>query len=139
MSHDPRPGHGPRPRPTPAQQVGLHGEDVAAEHLARTGHRVLDRRWRCPLGEIDIVAVHGDGPRAVVVVCEVKTRRTLALGDPLEAVTAAKVRRLRRLAAAWCVAHPQVAHREVRLDAIGVLLRTPGAAPEVRHVRGIVP
>ena len=56
---------------------------------------VLDRNWRCAHGEIDIVARDGD----CLVVCEVKTRRATAFGEPVEAVTRRKAARLRRLAA----------------------------------------
>ena len=50
--------------------LGAYGERVAVAHLVAAGLTVLDRNWRCPLGEIDIVARDGD----VLVVCEVKTR-----------------------------------------------------------------
>ena len=75
--------------------LGAYGERVAAAHLVAAGMTVLDRNWRCPIGEIDIVARDGD----VLVVCEVKTRRGDGFGHPLEAVTARKAARLRRLAA----------------------------------------
>lgn len=63
--------------------VGEYGERLAAEHLRADGMRVLDRRWRCSTGEIDIVAVDG----RCLVVCEVKTRRSVVAGFPVEAVT----------------------------------------------------
>ena len=66
------------------QALGAHGEALAARHLVQRGMVVLDRNWRCPDGEIDLVL--RDGP--VLVVCEVKTRRSTAYGTPLEAVTA---------------------------------------------------
>ena len=50
--------------------LGAYGEQVAAAHLVASGMTVLERNWRCPQGEIDIVARDGD----VLVVCEVKTR-----------------------------------------------------------------
>ena len=80
--------------PADRSVLGASGEDLACAHLVRRGMVVLDRNWRCPHGEIDVVARDGD----VLVVCEVKTRRSLTHGDPVEAVTAAKVARLRRLA-----------------------------------------
>jgi putative endonuclease len=60
-----------------------HGEEIPVAHLQALGKHVLERNWRCQLGEIDVVALDGD----CLVVCEVKTRRTLAAGVPLEAVT----------------------------------------------------
>jgi putative endonuclease len=60
------------------------------------------RNWRCGAGEIDLVCATRDtGGRTTLVVCEVKTRSSDRQGHPLEAVTPAKQRRLRRLAAAY--------------------------------------
>jgi len=110
--------------------VGRFGEQVAAEHLERAGLTILDRNWRCPEGEIDIVAADGD----TLVVCEVKTRSGLGYGDPAEAVVAAKAARLRRLALRWLAAHP-LSWRELRFDVVTVL-RGQGDEPLVRHLRG---
>lgn len=115
------------------QGLGRRGEDVAEAHLASLGMVVIDRNWHAREGEIDLVA--RDERDGSLVFCEVKLRTGLGYGDPLEALTYAKVRRMRRLAAAWLAAHPGVRGRP-RLDAVGILAR-PGSAPVVRHVRGI--
>ena len=81
--------------------LGAHGEELAARWYRERGYEVVDRNWRCREGEIDVVARRG----RTVVVCEVKTRRSDAYGSPAAAVTAAKQRRLRRLALAWLDAH----------------------------------
>jgi putative endonuclease len=112
--------------------VGRFGEDVAARHLVRSGLVVLERNWRCGIGEIDIVARDGD----TLVVCEVKTRRGLRFGSPLEAVTEEKARRLRQLAAEW-VRVRGVRPAQVRIDVVGVLARA-GDPVRVEHVRGAV-
>ncbi|MGH3356154.1 MAG: YraN family protein [Nocardioidaceae bacterium] len=111
--------------------VGRYGEEVAVRHLVEAGMVVLDRNWRCDLGEVDVVARDGDA----LVICEVKTRRGLGFGSPLEAVTHRKAARLRRLAARW-MADSGVHPPEVRVDVVSVLLRERGAAA-VEHVRGI--
>ncbi|MEO8330325.1 MAG: YraN family protein [Candidatus Nanopelagicales bacterium] len=111
--------------------LGRYGEDVATRHLQAQGFVVLDRNWRCDVGEIDIVAREGD----TLVVCEVKTRSGTAFGSPLEAVTATKAARLRRLAACWLRAH-DVHPRDIRIDVVGVI-GGHGAA-EVEHVRGAI-
>lgn len=95
--------------------LGRHGEDLAAKFLQDAGIEVLERNWRCRLGEIDIVALDGD----CLVVCEVKTRRSLSAGGPLEAVTPVKVARLRRLTATW-LADQDRSFDEIRIDVIGV-------------------
>ncbi len=71
---------------------------MAARYLEH-GYSVLARNWRCGEGEIDLVLL--DPGRSTVVFCEVKTRRSSTFGSPLEAVTATKQRRLRRLATRW--------------------------------------
>jgi putative endonuclease len=97
--------------------LGRDGEDAAASYLRGSGYEILDRNWRCRLGEIDIVARHGDE----IVVVEVKTRTTELYGHPLEAVDARKRTRLWKLAAAWCRDHPENARgRRVRVDAVAV-------------------
>ncbi len=111
--------------------VGRYGEDVAARHLVGAGLAILARNWRCDLGEIDIVARDGD----TLVVCEVKTRCGAAYGPPEEAVTPAKVRRLRRLAARWLADHP-VRPQAVRVDVVAVVRPRCGAA-RVEHLRGV--
>lgn len=111
--------------------VGRHGEDVVARALEDQGWEVLERNWRCRVGEIDIVA--RDGVDAVAV--EVKTRRSATFGSPLEAVTPAKLARLRRLSAAWLAT--QERHFDgVRIDVVGVVLPPAGAAI-LTHVRGV--
>lgn len=111
--------------------LGRYGEDVAARHLEAAGLVVVDRNWRCPAGEIDLVLREG----RTLVVCEVKTRSSVAWGSPHEAVTPAKLARLRRLAAAWLAAH-DVRVDDVRLDLVGVVRPARGPAL-VDHVRGL--
>jgi putative endonuclease len=111
--------------------VGSYGERVAAQRLVAAGMVLVDRNWRCDLGEIDLVLRDGD----VLVFCEVKTRSSAAYGHPLEAVRPDKGARLRRLAARWVSEH-DVNLRELRIDLVGVLLAERGPA-EVEHVRGI--
>lgn len=105
--------------------LGRAGEDRAARHLRERGYEILDRNWRCPQGELDIVALR----RGVLAFVEVKTRRTAAYGYPLEAVDVRKKRRLWKLAHAWMQAHPDEAHgRTMRLEAIGIIGDDPTTA-----------
>ena len=112
--------------------LGQYGENVAVEHLRDAGLTILDRNWRCDIGEIDIVARDGK----TLVVCEVKTRRGAEFGSPLEKVTPDKAERLRRLAARW-IAQAGIHPLDVRIDIVGVVRSRRGAA-QVEHVRGAV-
>jgi putative endonuclease len=113
------------------QALGAYGEAVAARHLVAAGLSLLDRNWRCEEGEIDLVLREG----AVLVVCEVKTRSSEACGSPHEAVSPAKLDRLRRLAQRWVDDHG-LRPPETRIDLVAVLRPRRGAAV-VEHVRGI--
>ncbi len=77
--------------------LGAHGEALAAAWYEARGYEVIDRNWRVREGEIDLVLERG----REIVFCEVKTRSSTAFGYPVEAVTATKQRRLRKLAALW--------------------------------------
>jgi putative endonuclease len=111
--------------------VGGYGERVAIAHLVERGLLLLDRNWRCPEGELDaVMRDRGD----VLVFVEVKTRRSERFGTPAEAVGPAKVRRMRRLAAAW-LAQAGIHPAEVRFDVVEVRPRPSGAA-DVTHLPG---
>lgn len=111
--------------------LGRLGEDLAAEHLRACGLAILERNWRCAAGELDIVARES----GTLVVCEVKTRTSVAFGHPLAAVTAVKLRRMRRLAAEWLSVRG-IRAASVRFDVVGVLLPA-GGTPTIEHLRGV--
>jgi putative endonuclease len=102
-------------------------EDLVARWYVREGYAIIARNWRCPRGELDVVAWRG----GVLAVCEVKARRTVAMGDPFEAVDARKILRLRRATAALLgTGDPSLPPvRQVRFDAAAVI----GARIEVRE------
>lgn len=79
--------------------LGRYGEEVAARRLTEDGLRVLERNWRCPEGELDIILLDDD----TIAVCEVKTRSEHSFQQPEEALGPAKADRLRRLAERWLV------------------------------------
>lgn len=111
--------------------LGRYGEDVAARFLTDAGLVVLERNWRCDLGEIDLIAREGD----TLVICEVKTRRSARFGPPQEAVTRIKLARLRRLASRWLAEHDAHPH-EVRIDVIAITRGRSGPA-SVEHLQGV--
>jgi putative endonuclease len=111
--------------------LGQWGEELAARRLSEAGLAILDRNWRCELGELDIVARSGD----VLVVVEVKTRTTELFGPPEAAVTPAKASRLRRLTGRWLAEHA-LSPREVRIDVVSVFVPHRGD-PRVEHLLAV--
>lgn len=109
--------------------LGQRGEDAAAAYLERTGMTVVERNWRAKPGEVDIVALDGD----TLVLCEVKTRKTVRAGTPEEAVTPAKQRRYKRLAEAY-IQQAGLEKVSVRFDVISILVVTEDRAL-LRHHR----
>jgi putative endonuclease len=106
--------------------LGARGEEAVAQWYRGAQFEVLDRNWRCADGELDLVAC--DRGRRLLAFCEVKTRTSAVYGSPLEAVTLAKQRRLRRLAARWLASRPKGAPRyeHVRFDVAAVTVKPSG-------------
>ncbi len=105
----------------PSAALARRGEQLAAEHLTASGMTILARNWRCPVGELDVVAADADG---TVVFVEVKARTSLAFGEPLEAVDSRKARRIRHLALRWLEDNPRPGRRGLRFDVVSVLRGT---------------
>jgi putative endonuclease len=93
---------------------GKWGEDLAARWYAAHGYEVVDRNWRSPTGEIDLIVC----ATALVVFCEIKTRASDRYGPPEAAVGWAKQRRIRLLAAEWLAIHDR--HGAVRFDVAAI-------------------
>jgi putative endonuclease len=116
---------GARPERRAAFRFGLSAESRAAALLVAKGYRILARRWRTPVGEVDIVARRGQ----TIAFVEVKARADL--DNAAEAVTDRQERRITAAAEAWLMRHPQHGRCYIRFDAILVApLRIP------RHIQG---
>ena len=109
-----------------AEERGRRAESRAAWLLRLKGYRVLDRRYRTSVGEIDLIVRRG----SQIAFVEVKARPTVDLA--VDAVTRAGRRRVARAAAVWLTAHPAAAGLDLRFD---VVIATPGRLP--RHLAGV--
>jgi len=78
--------------------LGAFGEQSVVDYLLQRHISIIDRNWRIRDGELDIIARHANGVYAFI---EVKTRRSLAFGHPLESISPEKAYRLQRLSLAW--------------------------------------
>jgi putative endonuclease len=115
----------PHPKRQAALRFGLSAESKAAALLLAKGYRILARRFKTPVGEIDIVAFRRD----TLVFVEVKARDNFEAAA--EAVTQRQQARIIDAARYWLAAHPDAAARPVRFDAVLVV---PGKIP--RHLPG---
>ncbi len=120
-SRSPKPE--PRPERVAAFRLGLSAESRAAMLLVAKGHRIVARRWKTPVGEIDIVARR----RRELVFVEVKARDSLDAAA--QSVTERGKRRIVAAAEFWLSSHPDDVQRFIRFD---VILVTPGKLP--RHI-----
>lgn len=120
-----RAGGGRRPSGLAAhrRRLGERGERLAAAWYESRGYTVVARNWRCREGEIDLVVARP----GELVFCEVKARSSDRFGTPAEAVTPAKQRRLRALAARFLAGYDGAAtpagpgcRRAVRFDVAAV-------------------
>ena len=99
--------------------LGMRGEQAAARYLSRVGYEILERNWRCPAGEADIIARDDDA----LVFIEVKTRTDIHKGFPAEAVDAEKRARYEKIAA-WYLRCCDMCDVAVRFDVIALLVLT---------------
>ncbi len=96
--------------------LGNEGERLAARYLRRQGYKILARRYRTALGELDLIARDG----ACIVFVEVKTRRSTVAGQPHEAVDRAKQAQLTRLALAFLKRYRRL-EQPARFDVISII------------------
>jgi putative endonuclease len=106
-----------------AFRAGLSAESRAAAFLIAKGFRILARRWKSPVGEIDIVARR----RRLLVFVEVKARDNLE--DAAWSVTPRQRARIAAAAEAWLARYPDARIEDMRFDAV---LVAPGRIP--RHI-----
>lgn len=83
----------------PRRSLGQRGEELAAAELSRRGYEVLHRNWRCPAGEVDLIARHAGW----LIFVEVRARRGRDLGTPEASITPAKQARLIQVAESYLV------------------------------------
>lgn len=108
---------------------GKRGETLASDFLVKQGFKVLERNFRCPIGEIDIIAENNHCLHFI----EVKTRSSHAYGRPEESVHEAKQRKLFQLAL-WYLKKHRRSEGPLSFDVIAVTSRT-SQAPEIQHLQ----
>ena len=97
-------------------ELGALGERLAAKYLEKKGYRILERNFRCRMGEIDLIALRGSD----LVFTEVKLRKDASYGEAREFVTASKQRKLLLTAEYYLSARPWAQDLQARFDVIEV-------------------
>ncbi len=115
------------------RETGILGEKLAKDFLKRRGYNVWETNYRCPEGEIDIVAKHKD----FLVFIEVRTKTSLKFGSPEESITPAKKERLKAVAY-----HYQQIHNNLplswRIDVVAVELDQRGKLSRIELIENAV-
>ena len=109
------------------QLLGKEGERIAERYLIKKGYKLVERNYRCPSGELDLIVLD----RRVVVFVEVKTRTGHAFGTPFEAVEFRKQQKMTQ-AAQYFLAQKGLQQRDARFDVVGI--SWPGWQPVVEHI-----
>ncbi|MFC2003413.1 YraN family protein [Chloroflexota bacterium] len=115
------------------RDTGILGEKLAGAFLKERGYLIVETNFRCPEGEIDIVARHKD----YVTFVEVRTKRGLTFGTPEESITPAKMQRLRSTAAYYLQTHnnlPQL----WRIDVVAIELDQKGKPSRIELIENAV-
>jgi putative endonuclease len=114
------------------RSIGLRGEDIAADYLKRKGYSVLNRNFRTPYGEIDLVSEQGSS----IVFTEVKTRASKSLGPPEISITRRKADHMRS-AAEFYIQEYGEQYDEWRIDVISVQIQT-NETPLIVHFENAI-
>jgi len=115
------------------RDTGILGEKLAKDFLKKRGYHIWESNYRCPEGEIDIVAKHKD----YLVFVEVRTKRSLEFGSPEESVTQAKMGKLRAVAYHYLQDHNNLPPLW-RIDVVAVELNQKGKPLRIELIENAV-
>jgi len=119
--------------PDARRALGRLGEEVAVRHLRRHGYVIVERNYRCPDGEMDIIA-RDQGRLAFI---EVRARRSTAFGTPEESVTPRKQARLAMVARNY-LQEKGLADVEWGIDVVAIEFTPRGTLQRIELIRNAV-
>ncbi len=114
-------------------RLGALGEEIALRYLESCGYRLLDRHFRRPGGEIDLILLRGD----LVVFVEVKTRGPRSPAPAAYWLTPWQLSRLRRMARRWLSERGPRSSRGCRFDLVAIDHQGEEEGLTLRHMAGI--
>ena len=116
----------------PNKTIGNLGEEYASLKLILKNWILLDRNWHSRFGELDVVMMD---PFGRIVFIEVKTRRSVRFGTPLEAVPNEKCLKTHKAGFKWLDEHNFFKHRKIRFDVVSILI-SKDKNIQLRHILG---
>jgi len=115
------------------KDTGILGEKIAHNFLKKRGYHIREANYRCPQGEIDLIAQHKD----YLVFIEVRTKKSLEFGTPEESITLAKRERLRTVAAHYQQTHDNLPQLW-RIDVVAIELDQKGKPSRIELIENAV-
>jgi len=115
------------------REVGILGEKLAQSFLKKQGYRILETNYRCPEGEVDIIAEQ----KGTLVFIEVRTKKRLGFGTPEESITPTKMAKLRSVAAHYQQTHPNLP-TSWRIDVVAIEMDTKGKVRRIELIENAV-
>ncbi|AWI03982.1 YraN family protein [Clostridium drakei] len=112
------------------KEIGFLGEDIANNYLRQIGYTILDRNFRCKIGEIDIIGRDGN----YICFIEVKTRYGSLYGNPCEAVTYSKQHKIYKTAEIY-IMKKKLFKFNFRFDVIEIILNNSNNIPSIRLIK----
>lgn len=110
------------------RDMGQDGENIAFSYIRQQGYRVVERNYRCPYGEIDLIAKDGE----TFVFIEVKSRQSALFGQPEDAVDFRKKKKLSTVAL-WYLEEKNINNYHARFDVVSIMLSK--QPPEIKLFR----
>lgn len=99
-------------------KIGVYGEEKAVEYIKKIGYEIIQRNFRCKVGEIDIIA----RDKEELVFIEVKARTNIKYGNPIEAINTIKKKHMYRAIQYYLISE-KIEYNFIRIDAIEVYLK----------------
>jgi len=111
------------------KKIGNEGEKLAEKYLKRKGYKIIQKNYRCKLGEIDIIAEQNK----VIVFVEVRTKQSEKLGLPQYSINTAKKGQISK-AALWYIKEKKIVNQTCRFDVIAITYPSNSQEPHIEHI-----
>lgn len=115
------------------RETGMLGEKLACDFLGKNGYNILETNYRCPEGEIDIIARQEE----TLVFIEVRTKKSRRFGTPEESITPTKMERLRTVAAHYGQNRSNLP-ASWRIDVVAIQMDSQGKVSRIEIIENAV-